>query len=233
MLDLDPDARLALVGPRALGDAELLSFLLTRGGAPGLGALDLARVVLADVGGLARLVDMTEGRLRTISGIGPTKARRLLCAMTMVERLAERPVPRGVRITDPGQVFEMLRGRARRARREHFWVLARDARACRLSLEEVARGGANRVHVEVSQVFRVPILEAAESVVLAHNHPSGDPTPSAEDIALTRRIAAAGSLLGIDVADHVILGDETWVSLKELGYLPVDPVGFRADEAAE
>ena len=227
MLDLDPDARMALVGAHALGDAELLSFLLTRGGAPGLGSLELARRVLSHVGGLHRLADMSEGRLQAVSGIGPTKARRIVASMCLVGRLAERPVPRGGRLVEPAQVFEMLRGRARRARREHFWVIARNSRGQRLSLEEVARGAANRVHVDVGQVFRVPLLEGACDVVLAHNHPSGDPTPSAEDVALTRRLAAAGAWLGIEVHDHVVVGDEAYASLRELGYLPLEPVGFR------
>lgn len=234
MHDLDPDARMALVDAAALGDAELLSFLLTRGGPPGLGSLELARAVLSDVGGAPQLPVMTEGRLRAIPGIGPTKARRIVAAMCLAARVAERPIPRGARVSDAGQVYEMLRGRAQRSMREHFWVVALDGRSCRLSMDEVARGGMNRVHVEVRQVFRTPLLEGAESVILAHNHPSGDPTPSSEDIALTERIAAAGELLGIDVLDHIVIGTDSFVSLRELGYLPVDPVGFyvRGDVAS-
>lgn len=231
MPDLDPDGRLALVGPAALGDAELLSFLLTRGGAPGPASLDLARRVLAEVGGLGRLGAMPEGRLIQIDGIGPTKARRMLAALALARRLDARGVPRGSLVEDPAEVFEILRGRSRHLTQERFWVLGRDSRGRRLSLEEVARGGRNVVHVDAGDVFRVPLLEGAASIIVAHNHPSGDPTPSAEDVALTERLSSAGELLGIEVADHVVIADERWVSLRELGYLPTEPVGFRTSAA--
>jgi len=232
MPDLDPDARLALVGAPALGDAELLSFLLTRGGAPGPSSLELARRVLAEVGGLGRLGAMPEGRLIQIGGIGPTKARRMVAALALVERLQVRGVPRGSLIEDPSEVFEILRGRSRHLAQERFWVIGRDARQRRLSLEEVARGGRNVVHVDPGDVFRVPLLEGAASIIVAHNHPSGDPTPSAEDVALTERLASAGELLGIEVTDHVVIAEERWVSLRELGHLPADPVGFRRSAAS-
>jgi len=234
VLDLDPDARMSLVGAHSLGDAELLSFLLTRGGAPGLGSLELARSVLSQVGGSPRLPEMTEGRLRAIPGIGPTKARRIVAAMCLASRVNERPLPRGAKLTDPEQLYNILRGRSVHAMHEHFWVMALDHRRCRLQLDEIARGSSNRVFVDVGQVFRMPLLEGAHGVMLAHNHPSGDPTPSPQDIALTKRIAAAGDLLGIEVYDHIVIGHQGFVSLEALGYLPAEPVGFRtADEAAD
>jgi DNA repair protein RadC len=235
VLALDPDTRMSLVGPSALGDAELLSFLLTRGGPPGLGALDLARRVLSAVGGAQALPRSTEGSLQSVAGIGPARARRLLAAVFFAERMHERRVARGDRISAPSEVYEVLRGRARRATQEHFWVIALDARSRRLSMEEVARGGRSQVHVDVAQVFRTPLIEGADAVLVAHNHPSGDPAPSPQDLALTKRLAAAGELLGIDVLDHVIVGHDSWASLRELGYLPLEPVGFSApgDEAAQ
>ncbi len=226
MHELEPAARMDQVGATALGDAELLSFLLAEGGSPSLRSLDLARAVLRSVGGASQLLEVTEGQLQVIAGVGMTDARRVVAAMCLAARASERPIPRGVRIFGAGCVYEMLRGRAQRSMREHLWVLALDGMSRRLSVEEVARGGMNRVYVEVSQVFRVPLLEGAASIVLIHNHPCGDPTPSLQDVALTERISAAGNLVGIDVLDHIVIGSDCFVSMGELGYVPLHPVGL-------
>ena len=230
-MHLDPDTRLGLVGTDGLGDAELLSFLLTRGGPPGLASLDLARDVLKAVGGLGRLTRMPEGRLVEIPGIGPTKARRIVAMMALASRAHERPIPRGEAILTPRQVYELLRGRAHSLVQERFWVISRDKRGRRIALREVARGGPNVVHVSPSEIFREPLLEGADNVLIAHNHPSGDPRPSAADVALTQRIAAVGDLLGVPLQDHVVLGQGAFTSLRELGHLPAAPVGFDASAA--
>lgn len=227
----DPGARLDLHGPDGLADAELLAFLLTRGGPPGAQAVDLARRVLARVGGLGALPRARESDLLLVPGVGPSRARRIRAVGTLALRMAERPLRRGALIDSPRQVYESLRGRCRRLRVEHFWVLALDARGRRLACEEVARGAPNRVHICPRDVFARAVADGASAVVLAHNHPSGDPTPSAEDLALTEELAHVGELLGITVRDHVIVGDGRFASLAELGHLPLEPAGFRRGAA--
>lgn len=229
----DPDHRFQLHGPSGLGDAELLAFLLTRGGPPGARALDLARRILREVGGLHGLVRSREAALQLVPGVGPARARKLIALGALAARIAERPCPRGQTVTEPRTVYEALRGRCTRIRTERFWVLSLDARNRKLALEEVARGGANRVHVAARDVFAGPMADAASAVILAHNHPSGDPVPSGEDLALTEELAHVGELLGIPVRDHVIVGDGRFVSLAELGHLPLDPPGLRRRRAAQ
>jgi DNA repair protein RadC len=229
----DPDHRFQIHGPDGLGDAELLAFLLTRGGPPGPRALDLAQKVLESVGGVHGLVRGREAALQLVPGVGPARARRILALGALAGRIAERPFPRGAVITEPRLVYEALRGRSKRLRTERFWVLSLDARGRKVALEEVARGGANMVHVAARDVFAGPMADAASCVILAHNHPSGDPAPSGEDLTLTEELAHAGELLGIPVRDHVIVGDGRFVSLAELGHLPLDPPGFRRKGAAQ
>ena len=227
----DPDSRFAHLGPDGLGDAELLAFLLTRGGAPGDHAVNLAREVLRGVGGLIGLREARQGQLEAVVGVGPAKARRLAALGALAVRIAERPIARGALVDSPRVVWEALRGRCLGERSESFWVLSLDGRGRKLGLELVARGGGNFVHIEVADVFRGPLLEGAAAVIVAHNHPSGDPNPSAEDLSLTERLCAAGELLGIQVRDHVILGDGCYCSLAETGELPDAPLGFRGSAA--
>ncbi len=221
------------LGPDGLSDADLLSFLLTRGGPPGPRAVELARRILREVGGMHGLVRSREAALQRVPGVGPSRARRLLALGALAVRIAERPCPRGQVITDPRIVYEALRGRCKQIRTERFWVVSLDARNRTLALEEVARGGANRVHVSARDVFAGAMADAASSVILAHNHPSGDPLPSGEDFALTEELAHVGELLGIPVRDHVIVGDGRFASLAELGHLPLDPPGLRRRRAAQ
>ena len=216
---IDPDTHLRQRGAEALADAELLSFLLTRGGAPGEQALRTAERALVAAGGLAGLARQGEGELQRVSGIGPARARRLLAVATLARRIADRPLLRGELLTSPSRVYEAVRGSLGAARRESFVVLMLDARCRLLGQLEVARGRGNQVAVTPREVFEPAVRECADSVVLVHNHPSGDPTASVDDLRLTDRLVAAGELLGISVRDHVIVAEGAWLSLAEQGQL--------------
>jgi DNA repair protein RadC len=229
----DPDLRLQLFGPDVLSDAELLSFFLTRGGPPGQDASRTARAVLARAGSLAGIGRLVEGELCEVHGIGPSKARRVLALGAIGRRLSERPLPRGARLDHPRLVYESVRGRLGRSDREHFLVLPVDSRGRKLAEVEVGRGGRSRVALSPRDVFEVAVREGAEAVLLVHNHPSGDPTPSPSDVALTHRLQAAGELLGIGVLDHVVIGDGSYCSMAEAGQLAPAPTGFRAAEVAD
>jgi DNA repair protein RadC len=229
----DPDLRLQLFGADVLGDAELLSFFLTRGGPPGDDALRTARAVLARAGDLPAVGRLCEGELCEVHGIGPSKARRLIALGAVGRRLADRPLTRGAPIDTPRRVYESLRARLGRASREHFLVLAVDARGRKLAEVEVGRGGRSRVAISPRDVFEVAVREGAEAIILVHNHPSGDPTPSASDIKLTERLQAAGELIGVGIVDHLIVADGSFCSLAEAGHLSPSPPGFRRAEVAD
>ncbi|MCP4868394.1 MAG: DNA repair protein RadC [Proteobacteria bacterium] len=224
----DPDTRLAQLGASSLADAELLSFLLTRGGAPGEHALGTARRVLEAATDLPHLAAMGEGELIEVPGIGPVRARRVVALAALARRISERPWPRGEAYTGPRKVYESLRGRLGTERAEVFLVVLLDSRLRKLRELEVCRGGRNSVSVLPRDVLEPALREGASALVVVHNHPSGDPTPSGEDIALTHRLAAASDLLGVALHDHVIIGDGRFASLAELGHLDPVPVGLGA-----
>lgn len=226
---VDPDRSLQLRGADSLDDAELLSFLFSRG-KPGAVAVEVARQLLCRAGGLARIARLGEAELCAAPGIGPVRARRLQALMGLARRLAERPIPRGVTVDEPRAVYESVRARMGRAEQELFVVVLLDSRLRKLAEVEVCRGGRNAVSVLPRDVFEPALREGASAVILVHNHPSGDPTPSQEDLALTERLAAAGELLGIAVRDHVVVGDGRFASLAELGHLPGAPMGFKRVE---
>ena len=222
---VDPDSSLQVRGADSLDDAELLSFLFSRG-KPGAVSVEVARQLLHRAGGLARMARQGENELCRAPGIGPVRARRLLALLALARRLAERPIPRGTSVTEPRQVYESVRARLGRSTQELFVVLLLDGRLRKLAEVEVCRGGRNAVSVLPRDVFEPALREGASAVILVHNHPSGDPTPSPEDVALTERLIAAGELLGIAVRDHVVVGDGRFASLAELGHLEGAPMGF-------
>lgn len=225
-MTLDPDTQWLLRGPRCLDDATLLSFLLTRGGAPGPSTLRLASLVLERGGGLLGLPRAREGELCEVPGIGPSRARRLLALVELARRLDERPVLRGEPCADPDSIYRLVRGQLRDRRQESLWVLLLDSRGRRLDLVEVARGGRNAVTVTPAEVFEPALREGAAQLVLIHNHPSGDPEPSPQDQVLTERLQSAGELLGVTVADHIVVGGASYSSLAERGLLRWPPTGF-------
>ncbi len=228
---VDPDRSLQLRGADSLDDAELLSFLFSRG-KPGAVAVEVARQLLHAGGGLGRLSLLGEVELCRVPGIGPVRARRLLALLALSRRLAERPIPRGVVVEGPRVVYESVRARLGRETQEVFVVLLLDSRLRKLAEVEVCRGGRNAVSVLPRDVFEPALRQGASAVVLVHNHPSGDPTPSREDLELTGRLVAAGELLGIAVRDHVVIGDGRFASMAELGHLPGAPLGFADAEPA-
>ena len=227
----DPTTQWQLRGPSCLDDASLLSFLLTRGGAPGQRALALAGRVLDTEGGLAGLRQSRQGELCEIPGIGPCRAQRLLALVELSRRLEERPVRAGERCLSPDIVYRMVRGRLRDRRQESLWSLMLDQRGRRLELLEIARGGRNTVSVSPAEVFEPALRAGAAQLILIHNHPSGDPEPSAADRKMTERLRAAGDLLGVVVVDHVIVGQSSYSSLSERGLWHEGPTDWTEKSA--
>jgi DNA repair protein RadC len=211
-----PRERLLELGAAALSDAELVAILL-RTGHRGASALDLARAVLAESGGLAGLPTIEIHRLRR-HGLGQAKAAALVAAVELAARLARAEVPERLPLHRPAAAVRYLVLRYGRRDQEVMGALFLDGRHRLLLDKELYRGTINRAAVEPRAILKEALLLSASGVLLFHTHPSGDPAPSAEDIAFTRRLAQAGEIVGIQLVDHLILGTaDRFVSLRERG----------------
>ncbi len=214
-----PRERLWSLGPGALTTAELLAILLGTGS----GASSVLEVAgrLLDVadGSLRRLARRPSAELLRSHGIGPTKAARLLAAFELGARLAREERPPIVRIREPEDVAHLFQDRLRDLQVEEFHLLALDSQSQVLREVLVTRGLLNSSLVHPREVFRAAIAEAAAGIIVVHNHPSGDPTPSAEDRAVTQQLAAAGRLLDLPLYDHVIIAGDRFMSFATAGLL--------------
>lgn len=225
-----PRERLRMVGPRALSSRELLAILVETGtapagGRPGRSAIDLASDLLRHFrdgdgpGSLRRLLASSVSELCQVDGIGPAKATRILAAMDLGRRAMEEGRGARERVRSAADVNRIMHLGMRDLLHEEFHVLLLNTQNEVLRMLQVTRGTLDASLVHPREVFRAAISEAAASVILVHNHPSGDPTPSSEDRAVTRQLRSAGSVVGIDVLDHVIIGEGRYVSFAEAGLL--------------
>jgi len=213
-----PRERMMVDGAEALSDAELLAILL-RTGTRNESAVHLANRILRECGGLRNLVDMSISELTRIRGVGPAKAVQLRAGIELGRRLARRAASDRPAIRKPEDAAKLVMEDLRSELQEHFVCLFLNTKNQVLARETLFVGTLNASLVHPREVFRAAIKRGCASIICIHNHPSGDPTPSPEDISLTRRLHEAGSLIGIDVLDHIIIGDGRFVSLKEQGYL--------------
>jgi len=214
-----PRERLLAHGPEVLSDAELVALLLRTGGA-GRDALALAGSLLQRHDGLHGIATAVGAELSSEPGVGPAKSASLVAALEMGRRLAARRLRAGDAVRGPADVFRHFHSRLRSIRHERFLVLLLDGRHRLLREVAISQGTLTASLVHPREVFRPALREAAAAVVLVHNHPSGDPTPSTEDREITSRLADAGSLVGIPVLDHVVVAERGWASLCELGAIP-------------
>jgi DNA repair protein RadC len=210
-----PRERVLALGGERVGDRELLAVVLGTGIA-GQDALALADALLTAAGGLRALARASPRELMRVAGIGEARALRIAAAFHLGRRAIDLARAAAGPIVSPADVWARLRPRVAGLAQEVFLVLGIDARNHVLEEVEVARGTLTGVDVHPRDVFRPLIRMAAAGGVVAHNHPSGDPTPSGEDLELTRRLRQAGELVGIPIVDHVVLGDDDFVSIAEL-----------------
>ena len=215
-----PREKLLLNGPAPLGDSELLALLLRSGSSsPRLSALDLARQLLQHFGSLRMLTTATAAELCAFPGVGAAKAAELLALGELARRLATTPLRPGERFTTSREVFCHFHERLRDRRKELFLTLLLDSKNRLLREVQISEGSLNASIVHPREVFAPVVRESAAAVLLVHNHPSGDPTPSCEDLELTGRLREAGELIGVRVLDHVIIGNGCYVSLADRGLL--------------
>jgi DNA repair protein RadC len=213
-----PREKLGRLGVSALADHELLALVLGSG-TRRTGALALANLVLDAAGGLHGLPARSGDELRQIPGVGEAKAAQLLAAVELGRRtLLRQPADRPQLLT-PGEVATYLLPEFGARPVEQFGIVLLDTKHRLIRTAVLTVGTLDRSVVHPREVFREASSARAAGIVLFHNHPSGDPTPSADDVLLTRRLVAAGELMGIDVLDHLILTATRFVSLREIGRL--------------
>ena len=208
-----PRERLANLGAEVISNAELIAILL-RSGIKGMNALQLAQKILMNFGGLHGLHRTTYEVLCSLKGIGPAKAAQLKAAIELGRRLSLASPSELPSINSPEDAAAMLMYEMGALENEHMRVMLLDTRNKLIKIVEIYRGSLNSSFIRIGEIFRDAIRASAASIIVVHNHPSGDPTPSPEDIAVTREIVAAGKLLDIEVLDHIIIGKNKSVSLK-------------------
>jgi DNA repair protein RadC len=218
-----PRERLVAHGAENLSKAELIAILL-RTGLKGMSALHVAEQILHRFRTLEALAAAPIEELRTVRGVGRDKAVTLKAAFTLATHMAREIRHEAPLVDTPERVADLLREDLRHAARESFVAVLVNTRRRLIKIETLASGTLDTILVHAREVFRAAILANAAAIIIAHNHPSGDPTPSEADIKVTRDLIRAGQLLKIELLDHVILGRATterardFVSLKELGY---------------
>jgi len=217
-----PREKLAAHGASALTSPELIAILL-RTGRRGANAVELARQLLEKYGSLTGLTRCTVDELRKVKGVGPTKAVQLVAAFGLGQRLARETLSKQ-KIDSPELVNELVGPEMRRLRKESLRVVLLDTRYHLIRVEEVSIGSVNESIAHPRDVFRPALVSSAYAVIVVHNHPSGDASPSQTDHSLTRRLAEAAELLQIKLLDHIIIGAPTeespgYFSFKEAGVL--------------
>jgi len=219
-----PRERLVELGAKALSPAELIAILL-RAGLKGANAVEIGKILIHKYGDSLRALALaTVDDLRQIKGIGRDKAVTLIAAFELAQRMAKELQDDSGVLDNPEAIVAFLRGRNLMKKVETLQVLLLNTRRRLIRVEEVIDGTIDQLLVHPREVFKSAIAANAAAIVLAHNHPSGDPTPSEADIKVTRDLIRAGQLLKIDVLDHIIIGRATparakdYASLRELGY---------------
>ncbi|MBU3965407.1 DNA repair protein RadC [Patescibacteria group bacterium] len=212
-----PRERLVKLGEQALSAQELLQVILGRGIA-GESVAVTAQKLLSQFGSLQKLAEASIEELSSVKGIGLAKATQIKAVFEIGRRLSTQAPPyKSKELTDPKKVYQLIKSKLKDYTREHFYIIALDSR--NHSIAEVSVGSLNASIVHPREVFSEAIKNKAASVIFAHNHPSGDTEPSEDDLIITKRLVEAGKILGIEVADHIIVVKNGFLSFKEKGLL--------------
>jgi len=219
--DERPWEKMLKQGVGSLTNAELLALIIRTGDtATRKSAIDLGREIIAHFGdNLRELGSADLAEICSIKGMGPAKATGIKAAFTLAARFQSRRLEHLDRFTSPRQVFDYFHHEFRDSRKEYFLTLLLDGKNRIIRRVQVSEGSLNQSIVHPREVFIPAVKESAAAIILLHNHPTGDPAPSSEDIAITRRLREAGDIMGIKVLDHIIIGDGEFVSFVERGLL--------------
>jgi DNA repair protein RadC len=213
-----PREKLARSGVGSLGDNELIALLLGTG-IRARGALAVAQDVLATAGGVRGLARIAIDELRRVPGVGTSRAARLLAAAELGRRVVTTAVGERPRLATPTAVGLYLLPLYGGHREERFGVVMLDAKSRLIRTETLSVGTLDASLAHPREIFRAATMASASSIAVFHNHPSGDPLPSTDDVLLTKRLVQAGHVMGIEVVDHIILGDGRWFSFREASLL--------------
>ena len=212
-----PRERLVKFGEQALSAQELLQLILGRGVA-GESVAVTAQKLLAQFGSLQKLAEASIEELSSIKGIGLAKSAQIKAAFEISRRLStQAPSYKSKELTDPEKVYRLIKSKLKDYHKEHFYIIVLNSRGH--SIAEVSVGSLNASVVHPREVFTEAIKNKAASVVFAHNHPSGDPEPSEDDLLLTKKLVESGKILGIEVFDHIIVAKDGFFSFKNKGII--------------
>lgn len=213
-----PQERLIKLGANSLTNSELLAIIL-RTGNKNEGVLSLSQRVISECHGLNGLLDATLEELILIKGIKEAKAAQIIALSEIFKRFRSIKSGNSYRITSPNDVSDLLMMQMRELKFEVLKVILLNTKNTVISVVDASVGSLNSSIVHPREVFKDAIRRSAAAIIIVHNHPSGDPTPSGDDISTTKRINEAGRILGIDLLDHIIIGENKYISLKEEGFI--------------
>lgn len=214
-----PYEKCSIYGPCSLTDVELLAILL-RTGTMGKSALQLARNILHPEhlkDGILNIHQWEREQLLQIKGVGQVKAAQILCVSELAKRLSKATAHNGLNFTTPGSVADYYMEDLRHQKQEQLKLLLLNTKSRLIGETDISKGTVNASLISPRELFLEALHKNAVSIILLHNHPSGDPTPSKEDILITRRVIEAGNLIGIELLDHIIIGNNCYISLRETG----------------
>ena len=219
--DERPREKMLKQGAATLSNAELLALIIRTGDpSSGQSAIDLGRELISHFSGNLRELGSADlSEMTAIKGVGLAKATSIKAAFTLAARFQARKLEHLDRFTSPQQVFDYFHHEFRDSRKEYFLALLLDGKNRIIRRVQVSEGSLNQSIVHPREVFNPAVKESAAAMILVHNHPTGDPAPSSEDIAITRRLKEAGEIMGIKVLDHIIVGDGEYMSFVERGLL--------------
>lgn len=215
-----PREKLLAKGAQALSETELLAIILRNGNAStGESAIDHARLLLNEFGGLKGIADAGVAELGRVKGIGPAKIAQLKAALEIARRLGNHKWRVGASLRSSEDVFNHFRDNLGSEKREIFYVVLLDNKNKKLRDVKISEGSLTASLVHPREVYKPVIRESAAAVIFVHNHPSGDPAPSPEDIEITRRLKEVGDVMGVRVLDHVVIGHDRYFSFSDKGVL--------------
>ena len=212
-----PRERLISEGPESISTAELIAIILGSG-MKGKSVLQLSQELIMHFGSLKNLAEATITELCQIRGLGQVKAVQLKAAFALGLRASKQLIPPKYRIETPLHAYHLLKDHLEAEKREVFIIILQDTKGFVINHEMISVGTLSNTLVHPREVFYPAIRHKAASIILAHNHPSGDPTPSKQDQKLTENLVNAGKMMGIPVHDHIIIGEQKFISMRENGF---------------
>lgn len=212
-----PRERLRLLGAESLSTVELIAIILGSG-TKSKPILQLAQEVVSRFGGLRQLAEATLSELLEIKGIGEVKAIQLQAALNLGMRVSKQILTPKYRIEHPSHAYNLIKDEIEHEKCEHFVVILQNTKGFVICHEVISIGSLSQTLVHPREVFYLAVRHKAASMIVAHNHPSGDPTPSSQDFELTKKLVEASALMNIPLQDHIIVGQKCYVSLRQQGF---------------